>query len=89
MNQYVFGVFREIYKHLQSLLPAHETIHMGGDEVSDMTICNRNALFFNCPFCTRFSWAAGIRPMKLSIICATMVWEEKLLISYNYGPNFM
>lgn len=33
VNQYVFGVFREIYKHIQSLVPAHETMHMGGDEV--------------------------------------------------------
>lgn len=33
VNSYVFGVFREIYRHLQSLLPPGETIHMGGDEV--------------------------------------------------------
>lgn len=33
VNQYVFGVFREIYKYLQTLLPAHETVHVGGDEV--------------------------------------------------------
>lgn len=33
VNRYIFSVFREIYRYLQSLLPPDETIHMGGDEV--------------------------------------------------------
>lgn len=33
VNNYVFGVLRNVYRYLQTLLPESETIHMGGDEV--------------------------------------------------------
>lgn len=34
VNIFVFGVLRDVYRHIQTLLPSDETIHMGGDEVS-------------------------------------------------------
>lgn len=46
VNNLVFGVLRSIYQHLQSLLPPDETIHMGGDEVS-------NLLFYSSRFFPR------------------------------------
>ncbi|XP_031632217.1 chitooligosaccharidolytic beta-N-acetylglucosaminidase [Contarinia nasturtii] len=32
-NAFVFGIFRDIYRHLQTLIETDETIHFGGDEV--------------------------------------------------------
>lgn len=34
VNSFLFGVIRDVYQHIQSLLPPGETMHMGGDEVS-------------------------------------------------------
>lgn len=34
VNSYLFSVLRDVYQHIQSLLPPGETMHMGGDEVS-------------------------------------------------------
>lgn len=33
VNSNLFSILRNIYQHLQSVLPPDETIHMGGDEV--------------------------------------------------------
>lgn len=52
VNGNLFIALRDIYKHLQSLLPPEETIHMGGDEVNKTTtflsLCKINLfiLFF-------------------------------------------
>lgn len=33
VNGFLFGILRDIYRYIQTLLPSDETIHMGGDEV--------------------------------------------------------
>lgn len=33
VNSLVFGVLRDVYRHMVSMLPQEETIHVGGDEV--------------------------------------------------------
>lgn len=37
-NAFVFGIFRDIYRHLNMLIGAEESIHMGGDEVNKIFI---------------------------------------------------
>lgn len=34
VNGFIFGVLRDVYRHLRTLIPESETIHMGGDEVN-------------------------------------------------------
>lgn len=33
-NSFIFSVLRDIYRHLQTLIPKDETLHIGGDEVN-------------------------------------------------------
>lgn len=33
-NSFTFSVLRDIYRHLQTLIPKDETLHIGGDEVN-------------------------------------------------------
>lgn len=48
VNPFIFGVLRDVYRHLQSLLPQDETVHVGGDEVSQLTLAFKlQILLFN------------------------------------------
>lgn len=39
VNSLVFGVLRDIYRHIASMVPRSETIHVGGDEVRNFQFC--------------------------------------------------
>lgn len=43
VNKMVFGVLRDVYRHIISLLSKSETIHVGGDEVSIYLIFSFNS----------------------------------------------
>lgn len=68
VNNYVFGVLRNVYRYLQTLLPESETIHMGGDEVI-VQMCRRCPRWqkFNLYIIfDRFILGVGIHRKKLS-----------------------